>query len=373
MRIFEDFERDDPNPSYPLEKDYNFYDRIKNKEYNKIRNIINSWFSEYPLLNRKKLLADFKSDFYSAFYELYMFTFLKNLGFKINVEFLDETTNSTPDFLCTELDVSFYVESTVTNGKSDAQIKMENTKESIYEMMRKIDTPNYFLNIEAFDLFTDKQPKTKFLLQKIQSEITRISSKNIRINADDFHLDSYPRVHHKDKDFEIIVSFIQKNPGFYQNVSHPIGMFPVKAEFVDMEDIIPKALNKKLRKYKKLSKPLIVAINATESCYYNEDDLKWFLYGNIERYGQINDKPIFGSEKAKNLIGVIVTSVFPVNIQKSGLDIYLNPEFDNAKSYLSKFNLENPEPSNINIFHLHSVNNILNIPEDWLDEIWSFN
>ncbi|MDR2948781.1 MAG: hypothetical protein LBV71_06185 [Prevotella sp.] len=83
MKLFENKERTDTKPSRYIDNKYDFYDRNNQPHISRVRDILNDWFSKYPIDEQNELESRFKKDFESALYELYLFIFFSQLGFDI--------------------------------------------------------------------------------------------------------------------------------------------------------------------------------------------------------------------------------------------------------------------------------------------------
>ncbi|MEY3420684.1 MAG: hypothetical protein RIR48_969, partial [Bacteroidota bacterium] len=167
-KLFPNIERTDRNPQYHLENEFAFYNRVDNKSYQAIRNILNSWFKDYPSKNKKKLTSDFKVKFPCAFFELFTFTLMKKLNFDPKIEIEDLKTKLTPDFLCKSNDINFYIESTIVSGESENYKKLDNIKKDLYDKLSELDMPKYFLYVKEFEILSKKYPKTSSILKLIQ-------------------------------------------------------------------------------------------------------------------------------------------------------------------------------------------------------------
>ena len=206
MKLFEEYERTDFNFKYPLEKDFIFYDRVHNDNYNKILELLNSWFAFYPNENKKKLFSDFKAKFYDAFYELIIYIFLRECQLNPQIEINDLNTSKTPDFYCTKNNLRFFSEATVAKGVSEDDRKIQNLKGSLFAKFGELSMPHFYINLEKLDFKINKQPKLKKIQNAIQSKINSLSTKEMEL------IDKYQS---KDVDFPRVFYSVSVRPTTY--------------------------------------------------------------------------------------------------------------------------------------------------------------
>ncbi len=370
MELFKEYERTDHNFKYPLENDFTFYDRVNNLNFGKIRELLNSWFSKYPIENKNKLYADFRAKFYDAFYELVIYIFLRECQLNPQIEIKDTKTSQTPDFFCTKEKFSFFIEATVAKGVSEYDIKIQNLKESLYAKFGKLLMPHYFLNLEKLDFKVNKQPKLREIYKVVQSGINSLSQRDMElIDKYQFEDANFPKVSYNDDIVDLILSFIPRNNPDYVKYFSPIGMYPTSYQYMGIENSIPKSIEKKIKKYSNLELNYFIFVNSHGSIFYRKDDLMWHLYGSDHFTNEVNMKPLFNSSKAINLLGVIVTNVVPANLHRFEMDLYINPFHKDKKKIFNLFACDFEE--NKNVYFNINVRERLNIKSDFLPyDLW---
>jgi hypothetical protein len=120
MKLFEDKIRIDREPAKHIDNLYDFYDRNAQPWIEKVRNILNYWFSHYPEIEQYELKCRFQSEFRSALYELFLFELFLRQGFNISIHPTLPNITTKPDFLLSKDDTEFYMEAKVSTGKSDS-------------------------------------------------------------------------------------------------------------------------------------------------------------------------------------------------------------------------------------------------------------
>jgi len=114
--VFSDRERLDASPSSG-ESLYSFLDRVAGPVWDRIRQLIEDWASDYSPANREQLVGRLKSrrdiDVTGAYWELLLYYGLSALGFAVTPEPEIPGTTKRPDFLVEGHQCSFYLEAKV--------------------------------------------------------------------------------------------------------------------------------------------------------------------------------------------------------------------------------------------------------------------
>lgn len=114
FRIFDDFDRTDPAPASDTESSYQFLNRVARPGWDKVRDLVDDWFSGYPIAEQADLRSRLQDDDYvqhiGAWWELYTFTLFRRLGYQVSIHPALVNTSRRPDFLVTCGAASMYVE-----------------------------------------------------------------------------------------------------------------------------------------------------------------------------------------------------------------------------------------------------------------------
>jgi hypothetical protein len=126
--IFDEFARTDPSPASDTEDPFHFMNRVARPPWDRVRELVNEWFAEYPEASKADLRSRFQDadpgQHYGAWFELYVYKLFRRLGYEMSIHPILATTTRQPDFLVANGDVSMYVEcvvsfSVVGPGKGD--------------------------------------------------------------------------------------------------------------------------------------------------------------------------------------------------------------------------------------------------------------
>lgn len=148
MLLFEDKERTDTRPSRYIDNKYDFYDRNNQPHISNVRDILNNWFSKYPLHEQTELKSRFKKDFESALYELYLFNLFIQLGFDITIHPTLPNTTKHPDFLLSKNEIQICVEAKIITGKTKEEKAKEQIKGMLYDLINDYSLSNFYFGID---------------------------------------------------------------------------------------------------------------------------------------------------------------------------------------------------------------------------------
>ncbi|MFZ0905805.1 MAG: hypothetical protein WAN71_18440 [Mycobacterium sp.] len=112
-KLFDEFERiDSTRMPYTDENVFQFMNRVDRADWARVREELEGWYSEYPDSDndlRNRFQSQREDQHYGAWWELYVHTFYRRLGYAADVH--PTMPNGTkPDFLVTRGGISTYVE-----------------------------------------------------------------------------------------------------------------------------------------------------------------------------------------------------------------------------------------------------------------------
>ena len=135
--LFDNISRNYKGPRGYSETIYEYLNRSARPSMERVRNLLEGWFSNYPSCAQNELRSRFHSSedmqHQSAFFEIYLHALFSILGFQIEIhpEIPAQTTH--PDFLMSKEERPFfYIEATLASGpiEEKAADKRENV---VYE------------------------------------------------------------------------------------------------------------------------------------------------------------------------------------------------------------------------------------------------
>jgi hypothetical protein len=172
MNIFDDIPRKDAEPPLPDETQFAYLNRSARPEAERVRNLIDEWFAEYPETHRDDLIGRFRSaiddQHKSAFFELFLHRLVLSRGCKVlAIEPRLDQTDKSPDFLVeTAKQERFYLEAAMATGRSNKETAAQARLNSALSAIDSMPSPAHFL-----DLTVHGVPSAPISIKKLKREL----------------------------------------------------------------------------------------------------------------------------------------------------------------------------------------------------------
>lgn len=186
-RIFDDWERTDPAPAYDTESSYHFLNRVARPEWERVRTLVNEWFSEYPIPAQTDLRSRLRDDDYvqhiGAWWELYTYTLFRRLGYQVSIHPDLATTNRQPDFLITRGDVGMYVECVIFLSAMGPVNGQGGERSWIFEATNRASDPNFLVDIEIQQSGFER-PRASEIVRPLESWLSHLDPDQVSEQID---------------------------------------------------------------------------------------------------------------------------------------------------------------------------------------------
>lgn len=303
-KLFDDKERTETGPGKYAMDPFEFIDKSATPEVNTVREILNSWFNNYPVDEQNDLKKRFPSHLYSTFYELFLHELFFRQGFNIKIHPTLPGTNRKPDFLISKDGFEIYVEAKDSQDKSEIDIGLEKIENEIYDSLNTIDSPDFFFMKKKLVLKSTKYPSIKALKAHLQSEIR---NHDADVVDQEKEVKGLPHVFYSDENIEfeaLLIPKIKRARGKQGVRPYGGGMGNVRIGGAD--ESIYSALKSKAGRYGHLDKPYLICVNSANNFGANEHSVKSALFGSLtvtfsnnpknkdERLEHANDGFFFG-------------------------------------------------------------------------------
>ena len=325
---------DNPNPDYfgysnQNENVYDFFNRSAHPKFLVVKNKLEELFSHYPDEHKYELKKRFKKSFHSCFYELFLYSLFKGLGFSIKIHPELGVSGKTPDFLVSNDKMEFVVEAQIVTGKSAEKVNQDRKRNEFYDHINKLGLKGFFIEINELEFKSSKQPSTRALKAFLKEEIGKLNHKEIRAKLNSGGLSNLDSLIYEDKDVRIVMNTIPVDQIDEKDKSkNIIGMWPMQFSSGHELESISKAIQKKSKKYKKIGYPLLVCVNSHIVFMTRKLDAQNVVWGtdgdDIEKFDGI----FYAQNKFINteLSGIMITKVFPFNIPIADCWIFKHPQ-----------------------------------------------
>lgn len=279
MRLFDDISRTDHSPCRPTESTYAFYNRSARPHFAAMRDLLEDWLGRLPAGMQPHIATDMRSGdngkWYSAFWEIYLYTLLRGVGYEVTYEPPVPHGRRRPDFLIEGRGGAAYVEARVVVGDNSAEMRRAQVEEAIGEVY----DPNFAVWVDWEDEH-HQLPSLTTLKRELEAWLGSLDPREIEALLPVTSIKELPNFPWKNREWAIEFQPWLK-PAGTRGVR---GAFPtIAGSRVGMQlsrdrERIRKAILKKSRRYGLLEHPLIVAI-LCDSTLVHDDDIIDALFG----------------------------------------------------------------------------------------------
>jgi hypothetical protein len=327
VKLFDDRDRTDLGPARYGESHSAYLQRTARPEFALVRAAMEEWLNEYPKSHRRKLarrlaLPD-DVHFEAAFFELYIHRLLRALGGKVRVEPKLSGSQGRPDFeVRFEQPPRILVEAVTVDEVSRSERAARARLQDVYDALNKVSAPDYFFRVAH-----SGEPRTpipgKRVRHQVQQFVNHLNYEEVRQLAGANDFDSLPSITLSHDGCEVTVSAIPVSLDRRDAPDHrPVGVIgALGASWVDHHTPIRDAVRKKARKYGRLRRPLLIAVNAVDM-YPEKIDIMQALFG-TEQYvirggpGWPKSEPEFSRKRD----GAFIAPRGPINTRVSAVMI----------------------------------------------------
>lgn len=276
--VFGDRVRADMSPCGHAEPTARFLDRVGGDYWAQVRALIEEWVANIPSEARPDIVGRLRSreagKFHGAFWELYLHETFVQSGFSVSIHPKLAHSNRQPDFRVRRGSEVFYVEAKVLVG--DEQIGQSARQHRLYDVLDRIDCPNFFLEIEVMSVGAADLGAAR-LRRALEKWTSSLDPDAVEI-TDDYE-ESGPRLPWSEAGWELLFRPFPVKQEFRGSPDHrPLGIFGPTEMIEDGSNIFRAALADKGSAYGDLDYPLVLAINCLALDYDNFETMN-ALYG----------------------------------------------------------------------------------------------
>ena len=284
MRIFDEITRTDETLAGWSTPEFEYLNRSARAVSSQVRQLIESWYLEYPEEHRSELRRRLRSlddfEFYSAFFELYLHTLCRRSGYRVEVHpELESGSLKRPDFLVAPPDAErFYLEAIVATGHSDEERRAQRLLGEIYDALNEIDSPNFFIGLRLAGGPSGPIPRRK-LIAAVERFLRQLDADEVDGRLRAGGIDALPREVFEHEDWAIEYFASPKAPEWRGKP----GVQPVGTRFHEPRTITPSAdikaaIARKAGRYGDLPSSYVVAVNVLNE-HVSDPDTMDALFG----------------------------------------------------------------------------------------------
>jgi hypothetical protein len=331
--LFEERERIDGTYMTVDETTYDFYDRSGLDFAVEVRNRLNRWFNVVPPSEKAELLASFRDNWDSSYFELLLIKVFSNLGYSLDIHPTVSSSRNKPDFLLEKNGFRLICEARNVTDMTDKERSIRTIKKKIIDAIeRNMSSEDFFLNIYELRLYRIQAPKLRSLYSKLKAYIDAADRESLIREIEDNGRVSQRDFVFRNEIFSISTNLIPKS--IPRGQSSLIGMHSLDtAQFVDTNTSIKSAISKKYKKYGKPGCSFVLALNISSDygIHFSEiDDLLFGtgVYNMHTRESTRRNNGLFGNKRTPKMTrvsGILFFRSHYSNPQNSVVRYYENP------------------------------------------------
>lgn len=288
--LFDQVNRADPSPAGHGEDSFSFMNRVDQPLWARVREVLDAWFAEYPRDAASDLEARFRDadprQHFAAWWELYLFTLYRRLGYGVTVHPAVAGSSSQPDFLIARQGEELYVEAAIVNsGIVDDENRHGAREGWIYDLVNEAHDPNFHVQLE-FDAVGMERPKVAEIVRPLEKWLAGLDPDAVAeaMNADEEPPELCLRV----RDWELIFTPLPIKAEARGKPGRLLGIYPASGGFVNDKEMVRKTLQRKRRHYGRPDKPLVFALLCMSS-FMADEDIEQALLGSLAVQYWVND------------------------------------------------------------------------------------
>jgi hypothetical protein len=279
LTLFSDMKRTDPSPGRYGEDSFSFLDRVDQIFWARVREELERWFAEFPTEHAKDLRGRFRDKdparHFAAWWELYLFRLLRQIGFRVDVHPPLSDTSARPDFRVTGSEGSFLLEAATTFSGIVDEGKDAVREGWILAAVEEVQAPDFFVSIQ-FDQVGRERPSVREIVKPIEAWLATLDP-----DAIDRSLVGGPTESFKPRDWEFGLTAVPVSSDSRGKPCHRVlGLGPMMTGYVNDVSKLKATLERKRGKYGKPAEPLVFGVLLMSPVVDNED-IEQALLGQI--------------------------------------------------------------------------------------------
>jgi hypothetical protein len=314
--LFHTGERTNLAPAKASDLDHSYVDNSARPAFAIIRELLESWYADYPDVGKDDLAKRFHtstlSTYSGAFFELYCHALLRAHGYRVELH-PETATGRCPDFLvCDDSGPIFYLEATVALPATEDQATASRD-DQLNDCINSMQLPNLFLG-RAVRRYGEKQLSCKKLKDFLYRTVEEFARDETSLSSDEIF-------EYRSDDWEIDFRFFPCSTPSGDAESHrPLGVSSGPVSYPQPHVGLLKSLRKKAGKYGVVDLPFLVAVNCLHEHTENEDIAMALLGSNLSFWlGPV------GPQNTR-ISGVVVADhIMPWTVGSHRAQLWLNP------------------------------------------------
>lgn len=276
--------RENPRHAGFAESSFAFLDRVCQPYWARIRDELDGWFGDFPTGEpardlRSRFRKDDPRQHYAAWWELYLYTFLRRSGFEVEVHPQVRGSDDRPDFLARSERGVFYVEAATTFSGIEDHKEHSALEAQIMDAVEQVQSETFTIALDFERIGTD-MPGVREIVRPIQEWLDALDPDHALASG------VCPSCSIEVRDWELGLMAFPLARDHRGPVKQVIGLGPVMVGNVNDTEKLRATLNRKRGKYGNLGKPLVFAVllpstfadlPAVEKALFGDTALQYYM------------------------------------------------------------------------------------------------
>lgn len=335
MKLFDDGVRTDSSRARYAEAEFSFLNRSARPDVGRVRDLVEEWFSRYPVAHQGDLATRFRAPgrrgFEPAFFELFLHELLLRLDFTATVHPELTATPKHPDFLAVGGGSSFFLEAAVVRDETTEEAADRVRESLVYDALNELDSPNFFLRVQIIESST-RTPSGRLMRHFLSPRLQQL-------DPDGALPDGWQ---YSGQGWRVFFQPIAKGAASrHQPGIRPVGMLAIRSKWIKTRDAIKTEMAGKATRYGILDKPYVIALNVTSEWGCDDDDVTEALFGTVSEVFQSAPEGLQhvgtrrnrdgawqgpqGPRNTRNSPVLVIKGAAPWNVASVSMRLYHNP------------------------------------------------
>ncbi|WP_457142285.1 hypothetical protein [Mycobacterium sp. URHB0021] len=241
-----------------------------------------AWYGEYPESSKTDLRSRFREpgagQHYGAWWELYIYTLYRRLGYSVTTHPELPNTSRQPDFLVSRGQASAYIECAVSFAVTGSGKRSSGQQAWIFEATNQAKNPDFFVDLEIRRSGTER-PKASEIVRPLENWLSSLDANSVSTEIASGK--GVPELVLDIRGWQLEYSAWPVEPEHRGEKGRILGIYPVSEAFINNEtQRVRSIVRRKGGRYGLPDKPLVLAILNT-SGFIEETEVAEALFGSI--------------------------------------------------------------------------------------------
>lgn len=249
-----------PGPALYTESHFDFLNRVEGRAWDRVRDLAEAWYADFPDVNgdlRERFRQPDVNQHVPAWWELYIYTLLRRMGYAVTVHPTIPAARRHPDFLAVKDGSQAYVECVALF--EDGSARSTDSEAWLKDCIDAVRNPDFMVSVR-FEHHGSRRPKQRIVTQPIEQWLSSLDYESAR-NSVDKHQSGLPARCFDFADWRVELTALPVSSDARGYDKGRIGIGPSSGAFpVQSVDEIRDILKSKAKQCRGVDAPLIIAM-----------------------------------------------------------------------------------------------------------------